>query len=212
MIQKGDRLFPYWILRLFDKFEVLENQKSFFFKMLSQQQIRENIPIFSTVSAEEICQICQIVLDSLQFETSLSSILATLEISDPATRQTIADTLQSFVLKLLQSRSTDSAEQLAALGVDKDLANQLGEIISGRIDVLAQNLASRSQADHLSDLQWRFGLTSSSNNGAGSAFVQMKLSFESAEAVAVEMGMKEFFEFAADMKKIQTQMSNAIGA
>ncbi|KAK8842754.1 COMM domain [Tritrichomonas musculus] len=179
--------------------------------MLSQQQFRDNISLFSNAPAEDICQICRAVLDSLQFQTNLNNILSTLQLSEDTPQQLVADTLQSFVLRLLQSRSTDSADQLVSLGLDKDLAAQLGNIISERIDTLAKDLAARSQGDHLSDLEWRFGLTASSNNGPGSAFVQMRLSFESAEAVSVEMGMKEFYEFASDIKKIQTQMANSIG-
>ncbi|OHT13317.1 HCaRG protein [Tritrichomonas foetus] len=181
--------------------------------MLSQQQIRENLATFSTVAPEDLCQICNVVLDSLQFQSNLSSNLAQLEISDPATRQMIADTLNALVFKLLSSRSaaTDSADQLQSSGLSAELAKPLGDVISSRIDVIAKSMASRSQADRLSDLEWRFGLTASSNNGSGSAFVQMRLSFENAQPVSVEMGMKEFYEFASDIKKIQKTMAATLG-
>ena len=181
--------------------------------MLSQQQIRENISTFSAVSADEASQICSIVLDSLQFQTNLSNILSTLSISDPATRQTIADTLYSIVFKLLQSRSsaTDCADQLQSYGLSPDYARPLSDVISGRIDIIAKGMASRSQSDRLSDLEWRFGLTAQSNSGPGAAFVQMRLSFQNSGSVSVEMGMKEFYEFASDIKKIQSQMAATLG-
>ena len=36
----------------------------------------------------------------------------------------------------------------------------------------------------------------------------MKLSFENYKPVSVEMGIMEFYEFAADIKHIQQEMSN----
>jgi hypothetical protein len=145
--------------------------------------------------------------------TNLSTQLAALEISDPATRQAIADTVLSFVHRLLQSRasSSDCSTLLEGLGIPPPHAASVGGAIASRLDTLAKDLASRSSGDKLSDLEWRFGLTAASNSGAGAPFVQMRVSFEKLPPVSVEMGMLEFYEFAADIKRIQQQISTTLG-
>jgi hypothetical protein len=181
--------------------------------MLSPQQIRDNAALLNSISEDEAGQICSIVLDSLQYQTNLQGQISALEISDPQTRQVLADTILSFVQRLLQSRSaaTDCAGLLSQVGLSPGHSAALGAVISSRLDALAKDLASRSSGDKLLDLEWRFGLTAASNQGAGAPFVQMRISFEKVEPVAVEMGMMEFYEFAADIKKIQQSMGNTLG-
>jgi hypothetical protein len=181
--------------------------------MLSQQQLRDNAPLFNTISEDESRQITSLVLDSFQYQTNLSTQLATLEISDPGTRQTLADTVLSFVQRLLQSRasSSDCASLLEGIGIEAGHAAAVGSVIASRLDALAKDLASRSSGDKLIDLEWRFGLTAASNSGAAAPFVQMRVSFEKLPPVSVEMGMLEFYEFAADIKKIQQQITTTLG-
>lgn len=181
--------------------------------MLSQQQIKDNVVLFTSITSDEARQICSIVLDSLQYQTSLASQLAAVEISDPATRQTIADTILSFIQRILQSRSSASnvAEQLKAIGLDAEYCAALSGTISDRLDAVCKDMASRSSGDRLSDLEWRFGIMAASNSGPGAPFVQMRLAFENFDPVSVEMGMMEFYEFAADIKQIQEKMSNTLG-
>jgi hypothetical protein len=181
--------------------------------MLSQQQLRDNAPLFNSISEDEARQICSVVLDSLQYQTNLSTQLAGLEISDPGTRQALSDTILSFVQRLLQSRasSSDCGALLEGLGVAAGHAAAVGAVIASRLDAVAKDLASRSSGDKLVDLEWRFGLTAASNSGAGAPFVQMRVSFEKLSPVSVEMGMLEFYEFAADIKKIQQQISTTLG-
>ena len=181
--------------------------------MLSQQQIKDNAPLFRSVTPDETRQLCSVVLDSLQYSTSLSSQLASLDISDPATRQTLAETILSFVQRLLQSRAAASkvTDQLTSLGFGEEHAAALSSLIAGRLDNLCRDMASRSSGDRLSDLEWRFGLTAASSSGTGTPFVQMRIAFENFDPVSVEMGMTEFYEFAADIKKIQDKMSSTLG-
>jgi hypothetical protein len=181
--------------------------------MLSQAQLRENAGLFQGISAEESAQICSVVFDSLQFQTHLPTLLAGLEISDPGTRQTIADTLFCFIQKLMQSRSAnaDSAELLQGMGISPGHSLAMASVVDSRLGPLCKDLASRSSGDRLLDLEWRFGLTAASNSGAGAPFVQMRISFEKLEPVSVEMGILEFYEFASDIKNIQQQMSNTLG-
>jgi hypothetical protein len=100
---------------------------------------------------------------------------------------------------------------LEGLGVAAGHAAAVGAVIASRLDSVAKDLASRSSGDQLVDLEWRFGLTAASNSGAGAPFVQMRVSFEKVAPVSVEMGMLEFYEFAADIKKIQQQISTTLG-
>jgi hypothetical protein len=117
------------------------------------------------------------------------------------------------VHRLLQSRasSSDCSALLEGLGIAGGHAAAVGGAIAARLDTLAKDLASRSSGDKLSDLEWRFGLTAASNSGAGAPFVQMRVSFEKLAPVSVEMGMLEFYEFAADIKRIQQQISTTLG-
>lgn len=181
--------------------------------MLSQQQIKDNAPLFKSVTPDEAGQLCSLVLDSLQYATSLPSQLATLEVADPATRQTLGETLLAFVQRLLQARSSAAkiADQLTSLGISADHAAVLASVIGSRLDSLCRDMASRSSGDRLSDLEWRFGLTAASSSGTGTPFVQMRIAFENFDPVSVEMGMPEFYEFAADIKKIQDKMSSTLG-
>ena len=186
--------------------------------MLSVQQIRDNMGLFLSISEEETKQICSIVLDSLQFKTNLKHQIEELEIEDSSTqlstRQTLADTILSFVMRILQSRSaiSDCSDILTEYGLDSNHVTILASIINSRLDALCKDLVSQSTGDRLTDLEWRFGLTAASNSGSGTPFVQMRLAFESYEPVSVEMGMTEFYEFAADMKRIQSQMSDALSS
>jgi hypothetical protein len=100
---------------------------------------------------------------------------------------------------------------LEGIGVAPGHAAAVGAVIASRLDAVAKDLASRSSGDKLVDLEWRFGLTAASNSGAGAPFVQMRVSFEKLPPVSVEMGMLEFYEFAADIKKIQQQISTTLG-
>ena len=181
--------------------------------MLSQQQIKDNAPLFNSISTDEARQLCSLVLDSLQFATSLSAALASVEIGDPATRQTMAETLLSFVQRLLQARSASSKvkQQLTNLGFGEDYAAALASLIGGRLDSLCKEMASRSSGDRLSDLEWRFGLTAAANSGQGAPFVQMRIAFENFEPVSVEMGMMEFYAFADDIRQIQERMASTLG-
>ncbi|KAH0792984.1 COMM domain-containing protein 7 [Histomonas meleagridis] len=181
--------------------------------MLSQQQIRDNIPLLNSISEDGIRQICSSVIDSIQYQTNLQTQLNSLnDIADISTLQNISDTISSLVYRLLQSRSatTDSADTFKSLGISDELSSALSSVVNSRIDSLCKDMASRSSGDKLSDLEWRFGLTAASSSENGSAFVQMKLSFENNDPVSVEMGMKEFYEFAADIKHIQQQMENSL--
>ena len=65
--------------------------------------------------------------------------------------------------------------------------------------------------DKLNDIEWRFGITAASSSQDGSPFVQMRLDFENKDPVPIEMGIMEFYEFAGDIKRIQTQMSSIVG-
>lgn len=181
--------------------------------MLSQQQIRDNVPLFNNVTPDELKRISSSVIDSIQYQTNLQAQLSSLDdIADPATRQAIADTVLSLVLKLLQSRSTsgDFSEQFQNLGLSAEHSDAMAEVITSRLDAVCREVASRSSGDKLTDLEWRFGLTAASCSNNGSAFVQMKLSFENDSPVSVEMGIMEFYEFAADIKHIQQEMSNTL--
>lgn len=180
--------------------------------MLSQQQIRDNIPLFNNVTSDELKKLSSAVLDSIQYHTNIQTQFSSFEeIADPATIQAICDTIMSLVLKLLQSRSSnnDYSDQFQNFGLSSEHSDAMAEVINSRLDAICKEMASRSSGDKLTDLEWRFGLTaaaSCSNNG--SAFVQMKLSFENYKPVSVEMGIMEFYEFAADIKHIQQEMSN----
>lgn len=180
--------------------------------MLSQQQLKDNIPLLRAINSDEVRQLGSLVLDTIQYQTVLSTHLASLDFSDPASRQTMGDTLMSFVQRVLQSRaSSNVSAQLITLGLDEERASVLATLISSRLDAICRDLASRSSGDKLSDLEWRFGLTAASGQGAGAPFVQMRIAFEKMDAVSVEMGMMEFYEFAADIKQIQERMSNTLG-
>lgn len=181
--------------------------------MLSQQQIKDNAHLFNSVTPDDARQLCSVVLDSLQYSTSLSNQIASLEISDPATRQTLAETILAFVQRLLQARSSASkiSDQLTSIGLSAEHASAMASLISSRLDSLCKDMAARSTGDRLNDLEWRFGLTAASSSGSGTPFVQMRISFEHFDPVSVEMGMPEFYEFAADIKKIQEHMSSTLG-
>ena len=180
--------------------------------MLSQQKIKENMPQFETITAEDAAQLCNIVLDSMQYGSNLQNLLANSEIGDPVTRQTIADTLFSFISRLLQSRSasSDCRELLKSCGLDDERSEAINSVISGRLDSIVKEMAEKSSGDKLTDLEWRFGLTAASNNGQGTPFIQMRLEFENDGPVSLEMGMTEFYEFAGDIKRIQSQMANSM--
>lgn len=181
--------------------------------MLSNQQLRENATLFESISAESTHQLAQVVCDSIQFDTNLQTQLASLEISDATTTETLADTILSFIHRLLQSRSasSDCQQTLVNLGFSEEHAAAMATVIGERLDSIARALASRSSGDRLSDLEWRFGLTAASNTGTSAPFVQFRLQFDSIEPVSVEMGMNEFYEFAGDIKRIQQQMSDSLG-
>lgn len=177
--------------------------------MLSQQQIRDSAPLFKTVTDAEAAQIASLVLDNLQYQTNLATTLAALQFSDPGTRQALADTIQSFVYRLLQSRSAANVvEVLQEFGLPEEHAASVGGVIGERIDDIAKDFASKSSGERLVDLEWRFGLTVASSSGASPPFVQMRISFENQPPVSVEMDMRQFFEFASDVKRIQNQQSN----
>lgn len=180
--------------------------------MLSQQQIKDNMSQFESIESDDAAQICNIVLDSLQFNTPLSNLLSEVEITDTVTQQTLADTLMSFISRLLQSRSatSDCTTLLISSGLSESHASAIGNVISSRLDSIVKDLAEKSSGDKLQDLEWRFGLTAASNSGAGAPFIQMRLQFEKESPVSVEMGMTEFYEFAADIKRIQMQMANSL--
>lgn len=180
--------------------------------MLSQQKIKENMARFEDVTAEEAAQLCTIVLDSMQYSSNLQTLLASCEIADSVTRQTIAETLFSFIARLLQSRSatSDCTELLKSAGLDEEKSEAVSAVISGRLDTIVKELAEKSSGDKLTDLEWRFGLTAASNNGQGTPFIQMRLEFENEKPVSLEMGMTEFYEFAGDIKRIQSQMANSL--
>ena len=180
--------------------------------MLSQQKIKDNMPQFEAVSAEEAAQLTNIVLDSMQYSSNLQTLLANSEIADSVTRQTLADTIFSFVSRLLQSRTatSDCTELLKSNGLDEERSEAISSVISSRLDSIVKEMAEKSSGDKLTDLEWRFGLTAASNNGQGTPFIQMRLEFENDAPVSLEMGMTEFYEFAGDIKRIQSQMTNSM--
>jgi len=179
--------------------------------MISQQKIKENVVLFSSISSDEASQICSIVLDSIQYNTNIATQLETLSFSDTSTKQALADSLLSFTMRLLQSKSasSDCVPALLGLGFSEELAEPIGAVISGRLGSIVREMTEKSTGDKLTDLEWRFGLTATSDSNTSVPFIQMRLQFENAETVSLEMGMKEFYEFAGDIKKIQSQMSSS---
>ncbi|EAY18144.1 HCaRG protein [Trichomonas vaginalis G3] len=180
--------------------------------MLSQQEIKDNMVRFESISTEEAAQLAGVVLDHIQLKSNLSQMLAGLEFSDTSTKQILADTILSFINRLLQSRTatSDCSPLLKQAGLNDEYSEVISKVISNRLDTVVKDLAEKSSGDKLQDLEWRFGLTAASSTGAGTPFIQMRLQFENIQPVSIEMGMTEFYEFAADIKRIQAQMSNTL--
>lgn len=180
--------------------------------MLSHQEIKDNMVRFESVSLDEAAQLTGAVLDHIQLKSNLQQLLASLEFSDTQTKQTLAETILSFVTRLLQSRSATSevAPLLKQAGLNDEYSEHISKVISTRLDTLVKDLAEKSSGDRLQDLEWRFGLTAASSTGAGTPFIQMRLQFENEAPVSLEMGMTEFYEFAGDIKRIKSQMENSL--
>lgn len=176
---------------------------------MNQDEIRENINFVADLSSEQVEQITNLVLDSIQFDTDISAWLKRLEFSNFSTLQKISDSLNMIIRKNLQSRSasSDFIGLLREYISDEEKSARIGNIISSRLSGIVRDLAENANSDKLTDLEWRFGLTATGSSGGGNTFIQMRLQFENTEPVSVEMGMKEFYEFASDIKRIQAKMS-----
>ena len=176
---------------------------------MNQDEIRENLSLVTELNGEQIGRVTNLVLDSIQFDTDISALLRRLDFSNFTTLQRISDGLTAVIKKNLQSRSASSDFNglLREYISDEEKSSHIGGIISSRLSGIVRDLTENANVDKLTDLEWRFGLTATGSGGGGNTFIQMRLQFENAEPVSAEMGMKEFYEFAGDIRRIQAKMS-----
>eukprot|EP00694_Reclinomonas_americana_P006827 EC797421.1.p1 GENE.EC797421.1~~EC797421.1.p1 ORF type:complete len:201 (+),score=71.19 EC797421.1:7-609(+) len=133
----------------------------------------------------------------------------------PLEVKVIRAAFRTFVL-LVQGalRNNVSPDQLAAdmteLGCEEAVAGAIGKVWRDKLVNVSRNvLGNTVTVNQLVDIQWRFGVTASSNelSDVGATFLQLNLELESGDDVHMEMSLPQFYQFLHEMEKANSALA-----
>jgi len=164
------------------------------------------------------------LLVSLTFTTLTNGQLPEEEIVSFASQHKMKSKILKEMLKGLlffmseSLRKNSSAEtvneELVAFGLSKEKSELIGSLWKTTFAKLAQTMKQKTlKVNELVDLQWKFGVTASSDSlqQVNTCFLQLKLVINTGnktEDVLMEMSLPQFYKFLQQMEQAQRQCAS----
>eukprot|EP00040_Diaphanoeca_grandis_P039568 m.259439 g.259439 ORF g.259439 m.259439 type:complete len:200 (-) comp38064_c0_seq1:37-636(-) len=133
---------------------------------------------------------------------------------NPKALQSITRTWMSFFRSAQKNNATpkDLRDDLMTLGLPEDKATFLAKVYKKNTVALARAVVGRTlQVNQLTDMQWRFGVTSGSSElrTSGKTFLQMKMTINNGstnEDVFMELSLPQFFSLMRELQQAKSSL------
>eukprot|EP00800_Vazella_pourtalesii_P017912 TRINITY_DN564_c0_g4_i1.p2 TRINITY_DN564_c0_g4~~TRINITY_DN564_c0_g4_i1.p2 ORF type:complete len:198 (+),score=45.00 TRINITY_DN564_c0_g4_i1:104-697(+) len=167
-----------------------------------------------TANFSEFLQLVLVFLsnprEAQDFIFNLEKYAANLNIQS-STIQLIAKAVLLFFRGCLQKSLsiTQIAEDLTNLGLNEERIKLLTRNWGHSFTVISNVNQQRVLTIHqLSDLEWRFGVTTGNSliSRVGKIFLQMKFKVSTGEIISIEMSIEQFYSFLHEMEKARASI------
>mmetsp|Transcript_8705 Transcript_8705/g.22525 ORF Transcript_8705/g.22525 Transcript_8705/m.22525 type:complete len:200 (-) Transcript_8705:206-805(-) len=133
---------------------------------------------------------------------------------NPGALQSITRSWLSYLRAAQKSNVPPKAvrDDLMTLGLPEDKATLVARVYKKNIGALARAVAGRTlTVNQLTDMQWRFGVTSGSSEirKSGKTFLQMKMTINNGvgnDDVFMELTLPQFFSLMKEMQKAKVAL------